>query len=155
MPPVPSAQAIHNYQLIKLQNSEQAIAKQAEARMQKFKIISDVIINNDENAVGEYTAEQDKEVGAAIQRIFENISEMRHTHRARNTEGQWKTKEQKLQDVKQMQSIMSKLIFELEQLQTSLNVHEVAYADNLERIRNALIALEGATGFQRAGFKRF
>ncbi len=155
MPPVPSGEAIHNYQLIKLQQSEIAIAKAAEERAKKFKIISDVIINNDANAVGEYENTKDQEIAEAIKNIFSNISEMRETHKARDSSGNWKNKEQKIKDVEVMQNIMRELLIELNKLQKTLEIKEVAYADNLENIKNALDTLEGATGFQRSGFKKF
>ena len=155
MPPLPSEEAIHNYQLIKLRNSELAIAKAAEARMAKFKIISDIIINTDSNDVAQYENNRDKEIAEAIQNIFTNISEMRQTHKVRDINGNFKSKEQKIKDVEIMQNIMQNLLNELTRLQNTLNVQEVAYADNLENIKNALNALQGATGFYRADFKKF
>lgn len=156
-PPIPSAEAIHNYQLAKLQAAETDISEKGSEKSAKFQKTSDLLINQKNIMTpADYDQELDRQIAESIHKIFDNIKEMRTTRHAKNSSGDWKSKEEKRRDVATMQHLVKNLANELKQVQTSISSKNVVFAENLEKVERLLTALEGATNlYSRKGIKSF
>lgn len=126
-PPTPTAEAIHNYQLEKIKQSQEATLASARATKARFAEVEALIYGK--NDVGEYTAEQDKEIQQSIQRIYETIGEIRSTKKSTNEDGSFKDAHLQKQ---QMDQLLGLLHTQLTTLKTKFQTTGVYEKDLLE-----------------------
>lgn len=149
VPPTPTAEAIHEYQLQKIQNAQETVLKTARANRSRFKEVEDLIYNK--NDIGEYTAEEDREIQASIQRIYESIGEIRGTVKTKNSDGSFKDAYIKKQEI---ENLLISLSNQLTVLGTKFQTTGVYDRDLLE-INNLIQSLSKYKTLGNKSFKNW
>lgn len=151
MPPTPSAEMIHNYQMEKLRQSQQTALTGAQERLSQYKEISDAIYGSD-GVISAYTSQQNEEVAEAIEAVFENISEMREVHKSKNDDGTWKNSRQQYNE---MNSLLIDLEGKLEALSSQLSIQSAVYEADVKQIKDVISRLKGMKTIGNRAFKDF
>ena len=154
--PAPTAQAIHNYQLEKIKQAQKLVEDSAAANSSKFQQLSDMILSTDNRTIQEYSLEQDKEIQEAIQRIFENISEMRSIkNRESKKKNIFLNAAGRHEQYSDMMNSMQKLYNQLVDLKNTLQINNSVYDNQLITIQNTLNELSNKVTIRNNAFNLF
>jgi hypothetical protein len=122
----------------------------------KFQQLSDMILSTDNKTIQDYSLEQDREIQEAIQRIFENISEMRNIkNRESKKKNIFLNATGRHEQYSDMMNSMQNLYNQLVDLKNTLEINNGVYDNQLATIQNTLNKLSDKVTIKNNAFNLF